>query len=51
MFNYIIIRTFDKIKIMKNKVLQYEVNIGKYWLSISNVGYSYFKGEKRVIKN
>ena len=35
---------------MKNKKTQYEVKVGKYWVVVSDIGYSHYKGKKRISK-
>lgn len=35
---------------MKNKKIQYEVKVGRYWVAVSDIGYSHYKGEKRISK-
>lgn len=35
---------------MRNSKRQYEVRVGGYWVSVSDIGYSHYKGEKRIIK-
>jgi hypothetical protein len=29
---------------------QYEVKVGIYWVVVSDIGYSHYKGEKRISK-
>lgn len=31
-----------------NKKTQYEVKVGRYWVVVSDIGYSHCKGEKRI---
>ena len=33
---------------MKNKKTQYEVKVGRYWVVVSDIGYSHYKGKKRI---
>ena len=35
---------------MKNKKTQYEVKVGRCWVVVSDIGYSHYKGEKRISK-
>jgi preprotein translocase subunit SecA len=35
---------------MKNKKTQYEVKVGRYWVVVSDIGYSHYKGKKRISK-
>jgi len=35
---------------MKNKKIQYEVKVGRYWVVVSDIGYNHYTGERRIVK-
>jgi len=35
---------------MKSNRTQYEVKVGRYWVVVSDIGYSHYKGERRIVK-
>jgi hypothetical protein len=38
------------LKVMRNNKTQYEVKVGSFWVVVSDIGYSHYKGERRIIK-
>lgn len=37
------------IKVMINNKAQYEVKVGRFWVVVSDIGYSNYKGERRIV--